>query len=188
MVTSAVPQEGKTTLVCHLALSIARAQRKTLLIDCDLRRPALHHVFDIPSGPGLSEVLRGETQVASVTRPGPVEGLDILPAGHNSREATQILATGEMRKLLEQLRGRYDFVLIDCSPVLLVADALALGKRVDGVLLSVRPELSQMTRVQEAYERLTSVGVPVVGTVVNGIRLNSGVYDYGYGYYADVRE
>src|SRR5262249_53277532 len=161
MVTSAVPQEGKTTLACHLALSIARAERKTLLIDCDLRRPALHHVFDMPGGPGLSEVLRGKVEPADVVRPGPVEGLDVLPAGDNSREVIQMLATGDMRKLLDHLREQYDFILIDCSPVLLVADALMLGKRVDGVLLSVRPELSQTTRVQEAYERLVSVGVPV---------------------------
>lgn len=169
LVTSAVPEEGKTTLACHLALSGARAGRRTLLVDCDLRRPRVHAVFNTPAGAGLAGVLRGAVGTAEAVVPGPVPGLSVLPAGDGSGRLTQTEVCG-LRGLVADFRDRYDLVVIDCSPVLPVADALMIGRWVDGVLLSVRPWRSQVPAVAAACEQMAAVRLPVVGVVLNGVR------------------
>lgn len=180
MVTSAVAREGKTTLASHLAVSVASAGRKTLLIDCDFRRPQLHHVFDVPRGPGLCEVLCVQIHWAEAVRASSVENLSILTAGEGSQQLNPAQAMTRLRQLLEKARKEYDFILVDSCPVLPVADALLLGRRVDGVLLSVRPGISQLPLVSAAFDRLASMSVPVLGAVVNGVRSRPSAYDYGY--------
>jgi capsular exopolysaccharide synthesis family protein len=184
MVTSAVAQEGKTTLASHLALSVARAGLRTLVIDCDLRRPRIHDAFGLPPGPGLTEVLRAAVPPAEGIHPGPVEGLWAMPAGEGAHQLTPAQVTSGVRALLAELRGRYDLILVDCSPVLLVADALAVGRLVDGVLLSVRPRMSQLPLVSAACDRMASLRLPVLGVVMNGVRRSRAGYKYGA--YAEV--
>jgi succinoglycan biosynthesis transport protein ExoP len=180
VVTSAVAREGKTTLASHLAVSLAQAGRRTLLVDGDFRRPQLHHVFGVPLGPGLCEVLRGATTAAEANRPGPLPGLTVLAAGERSYEIDSAKVMAQMRGFLEWARKEYDFILVDSAPVLPVADALLLGKRADGVLLSVRPGVSQFPLVSAAFERLGALRIRVLGTVVNGVHSRSDGYDYGY--------
>jgi capsular exopolysaccharide synthesis family protein len=179
LVTSALSQEGKTTLASHLALSLARAGKRTLLIDCDSRRPRLHQVFGTPSGPGLSEALGGADPAAAV-HAGPVEGLWVMPIGGDPIAVGAALARREMGEFLEHLRSRYDFILLDSCPVLPAADALVLGRLADGVLLSVRPGLSRLPHVSEACERLAALRVPVLGSVVNGTPLRARAPEYEY--------
>jgi capsular exopolysaccharide synthesis family protein len=169
MIISATASEGKTMLASQLATSIARAGRRTLLLDCDLRRPSLGPLFDIGVTPGLSEVLRGEVELADSIQPvrGP-RNLFILPAGKPDRQAIQALARQEMRTLLEKLRDQFEFVIIDSCPVLPVADALSISRLADGLLVSIRPAVSQVRQVTAACDRLQSLGVRMLGAVVNG--------------------
>lgn len=177
MVTSAVGGEGKTSLTTHLAASLARAGRKTLLVDCDLRNPAAHRLFELPQAPGFSELLRGEAQVADVIRPTPAENLWLVPAGRCDAEALAILAQDGAQKLFDELRPQFDFILVDSSPVLPVADSLLLAQHVDGVLFSLLREVSRLPKVYAAYQRLAMLGVPMLGAVVNGTQADR----YGYG-------
>jgi succinoglycan biosynthesis transport protein ExoP len=179
MVTSAVAREGKTTLASHLAVSVAQAGRRTLLIDGDFHRPQLHHVFDLARGPGLCEVLRGGTTVKAAAQQGCVPDLFVLTVGEAGQAAGSSQIMGSMRTLLEEARREFDFIVLDSSPVLPVADALLLGKRSDGVLMSVRPNHSQLPLVSEAFERLALLRIPMLGVVVNGARSRRGGY-YGY--------
>jgi len=181
LVTSAVSGEGKTTLASHLATSLARAGRKTLFIDCDLRRPAAHQLFELPMQPGFSEVLMNEVHVAEAIRATPVEGLWMMPAGQWDREVIQALARDGVAELFDKLKGEYDFIIVDSHPVLPATDSLLIAQHVDAVLLSLLRDVSQTPRVYAASQRLGTLGIRILGAVVNGTRPD----DYGGGYQYD---
>jgi capsular exopolysaccharide synthesis family protein len=168
LVTSAVAGEGKTTLASHLAGSLARAGRKTLLIDGDLRSPAAHQLFEVPLQPGFSEVLLGEVETADAVQATTLEGLSVIPAGQWDREVMQALARDGMQGVFERLKEEFDFIVVDSHPVLAATDALLLGQQVDAVLLSVLRDVSRTPRVYAACQRLTALGIRLLGAVVNG--------------------
>lgn len=166
LVTSAGAGEGKTTLAASLAISLARAGRKTLLIDGDLRSPAVNQLFEIPLQPGFSEVVLAEVDAVDAIQPSTVDNLSVLPAGQWDREVLTSLARDGLEGVLEKLREEYDFILIDSHPILSATDSLLLAQRVDGVLLAVLRGVSQMPRVYAATQRLNSLGVKVLGAVM----------------------
>ncbi len=168
LVTSAGPGEGKTTLAAHLASSLARAGRKTLLIDGDLRRPGVHQLFELPQQPGFSEVLLGEVEAPDAVQNTTQDGLSVLAAGQWDREVMQALARDGLEGVFERLREEFDFIVIDSHPVLSATDSLLLGQQVDAVILSVLRDVSQTPRVYAASQRLAALGVRVLGAVVNG--------------------
>src|SRR5581483_11582643 len=180
MVTSAVGGEGKTSLASQLASSLARAWRKTLLIDADMRRPAAHKLFSLPLEPGLSEVLRGEVNVTDAIQPTPVSRLWFLSAGNGDSHALQALAQDSVRGLFDQLKKQYDFIIIDSCPVLPVADALLLGQHVDGVLFSILRDVSRAPTVYAAQQRMSSLGIRTLGAVVLGAKNELGKLAYSY--------
>jgi capsular exopolysaccharide synthesis family protein len=168
LVTSATSGEGKTTLAAHLAGSLARAGRKTLLLDGDLRNPTAHQLFELPPQPGFSEALLGEVDMADAVKTTSLEGLSFLAAGQWDREVMQALARNGLEGVFDKLREEFDFLVIDSHPVLSATDALLLGRQVDAVILSVLREVSQMPRVYTAAQRLQALGIRVLGAVVNG--------------------
>jgi capsular exopolysaccharide synthesis family protein len=169
LVTSASTMEGRTTVASQLAASLARAGRRTLLVDGDLRRPALHALFDLPLEDGLCEVLRAEVDVADVIRPTHAEGLWVLTAGYCDVDAIHALATEQMQPVFDKLRAEYDFIIVDGAPVIGMSDALIFGQYSDGAVLSVRRDHSQMPKIHQAAELLRGVGIRVLGAVVNGV-------------------
>jgi polysaccharide biosynthesis transport protein len=173
MITSAVTMEGRTTVASQLAASLARAGRRTLLVDGDLRRPALHALFDAPLEDGLCEVLRAEVDVADVIRPTHAEGLWLLTAGYCDIDAIHALATEQIQPVFEKIRAEYDFIVIDGAPVLGMSDSLIFGQYCDGVILSVRRDFSAMPKINQAAELLRGVGIRLIGAVVNGVASNS---------------
>ena len=183
MVTSALKGEGKTSLSSQLATSLARGGMKTLLIDCDFRRSALHRLFDVPNEPGLCELLRGETTPADTIQPTTVDGLSLVTAGGFDPAALQALAQGGGRRLFDEFKADFDYVVVDSAPVLPLADSLLVGQQVDAVLLSVLRDVSRLPQIQAAHQRLRELDIPVLGAVVNGAaRLShgyAGYYVYG---------
>jgi capsular exopolysaccharide synthesis family protein len=181
-ITSAVSGEGKTTLACNLANSLARAGRRTLLVDCDLRRPTVHKLCELPLGPGFAEVLRGEAGLDQVIRLATNDGLHVITAGSGDRTAVQSLANGELRRIFDALRSEYDFIVVDSCPVLPVADSLAVARHVDAVIVAVMTNVSKLPLVHVTCARLASIGVRLLGAVVSGGRGDLDGYGYGYGY------
>jgi capsular exopolysaccharide synthesis family protein len=168
MVASATSGEGKTTLASHLAASLARAWRKTLLIDCDLRKPAMHTQFDLPLDPGFCEALRGEIDFDDIVKPTQLSRLWMISAGKCDGHALQALAQEGVAGVFERLKEQFDFIVIDTSPVLPVTDPLLLGKHADAVLLTVMRDVSRIPAVYAAQKRLEALSIRVVGAVVIG--------------------
>jgi capsular exopolysaccharide synthesis family protein len=175
MVTSAGGGEGKTSLATHLAASLARGWRNTLLIDGDLRHPAAAAQLDVQAGPGLSEVLRGEAAADEVIKPTTLPRLSVLPAGQCDPHTLQALAQEEVGTLIGRLKEEYDFVVIDVSPALPVSDAVMLGQHADAVILTVMKNFSRLPAVYAAQQRLAALDIPILGAVVIGENVN------GYG-------
>jgi capsular exopolysaccharide synthesis family protein len=169
MITSAVDGEGKTNLAGHLATSLARSGRRTLLLDGDLRRPTAHQLFEVDLQPGFSEVLLEEVGLAAALRPTPLDGLTVMPAGQWDRTVVQALARHGVDKIFNQLCEEFDVIIIDSHPVLEATDALLLGQHADAVIFSLVRDVSQMPPVSAAGQQLTSVGVRILGAVMNGM-------------------
>ena len=182
LITSAIGGEGKTTLAAQLAGRCANAGLLTLLVDADLRRPSLGDLLEVPEGPGLAEVLAGEVEPeAAMVVIGNAGGFHLLPAGQPGHDPSRLFHGERLAQLIGQFRATFDVVIVDAPPVLAVPDALLLGRWTDGAVLAVRHDTSRFPLVERANRRLTSVGVPVLGAVVNGVRTmesNYGAYQY----------
>jgi succinoglycan biosynthesis transport protein ExoP len=173
MVTSSATMEGTTVVASSLALSLARAGRRTLLVDGDLRSPSLHKLFSMPIEDGLSEILRSEIDLVDAIKPTNNEGLYLLTAGVCNAEAIHALATDQPQAIFEKLRDQFDFIVIDAPPVLGIADSLSLGQYIDGAILTVLRDHSEIRKIYKAVEMLKGMGVRVLGSVVNGVPLKT---------------
>jgi capsular exopolysaccharide synthesis family protein len=183
MVTSATQGEGKTSLASQLGSSMATAGMRTLIVDCDLRNPSIHKLFELPLSPGVSEVLCQEADPSDAVQPTAVPNLWVIPAGQCSTRVIAALAQGHpLEALFNRLRGQFDFVVVDSCPVLPVADALLIGQHVDGVVFSIMQDVSQLPKVMVASEKLTQLSINLLGAVVNGVHMGSAYYAYGYNY------
>jgi succinoglycan biosynthesis transport protein ExoP len=169
LVTSAVEHEGKTTFAAQLAASIARADKRTLIIDGDLRHPNTHVAVELDLGAGLPELLRGELTPDEAVRPTTIEGLFAVTGGSCDYSAITRLSRPEMGRLIRHYRESFDHIIIDAGPVLAFSDTLLLGQQSDVAIVATMRDVSRVPLVNAAIERLRSVGVRVIGTVVNGV-------------------
>ncbi|MBC8876844.1 MAG: polysaccharide biosynthesis tyrosine autokinase [Planctomycetes bacterium] len=182
-VTSPNPGDGKTTLAANVAVSIANSGKQVLLLDADFRRPRQHKLFGMDDSVGLSEVIAGTVEVADAVRQTQVEGLSIMVCGPRPNNPAELLTSARFQELLEVLREKYEFVIIDTPPVLAVTDPLAVAPRVDGVLLVIRLAKSARAATRRALEALDSLGANILGVVVNGVGGGSRYGGYGYSSY-----
>lgn len=168
VVTSSVPQEGKSTVAANLATSMAQMERRVLLIDGDLHRPFQHHIWELPNAQGLSNVIVGQVEVMAAIKKG-MDNLDVLTCGSVPPSPASLLDSKRMASLIESFRSYYDYVIIDAPSLNLAADAATLGQMADGVLLVVRPGVVDSVNAAFACEMLEKSGQKVLGQVVNGV-------------------
>ncbi len=184
-VTSATSGEGKTSLVSQLGISIARATgARVLLIDGDMRSPELHEILKVRLSPGLAEVLEGTVGLDEAIVPGILDQYDqlsMLPAGRLTCSPHQLMGGAAFERLLGQVRGRYDYVVVDTPPVLCASESLVIAKSVDGALLCALYEVSRSRQVRLASDRMSRAGARVLGAVFAGTPL--GRYSLRYGQY-----
>jgi protein-tyrosine kinase len=188
LVTSAVPGERKTTTASNLAIVKAKAGIKVLLIDSDLRRPMLHRIFQQNRKTGLSDLLVIDDTVDYNTfdfeshgsiRPTVLDNLFLLPCGSSVPNSDALLSSDRMRELLRALEEKFDLIIIDSAPLLIVSSVVALSKEVDGVLLVIQSGKSKRKVVGNGKEVLESVDATIIGTVLTGVDL---IRQYGYYY------
>jgi capsular exopolysaccharide synthesis family protein len=185
MVTSANASEGKTTVTANLGVALANSGKRVVLISADLRKPRLHGFFAVADRPGLADVLAGDISVGEALLPSGVEDLLILSSGAVPGAHDALLGSDPMGRLLSRLREMADVVLIDCAPLLLVADALTLAPLADGVLYVCDSERTARGAVTRARRQLDQVNAEVIGCVLNDFdasraRKNAYYADYGY--------
>jgi capsular exopolysaccharide synthesis family protein len=190
-ITSPVMGDGKTTTVANLGISIARSGKRTLLIDADFRRPRLHELFGIEAPVGMATVLAGETPLEDAIQQCPVPGLSILPCGPIPPNPAELLTSPRFQEVLGLLCADFDLVMIDTPPLLAVSDPAVVAPRVDGVLIVLRYSKDGRPTAQRAKQILDTLGVNVLGVVVNAVDYHSAEgkygyvrhrYSYGYGY------
>ena len=175
-VTSPVKAEGKSTVTSNLAFSFAQLGKKVVVVDADLRAGVLHQAFDVSSLHGLTAVLRGGASLDDAIERSPLANIDVLARGREVSDPGELLAHPELDSVLGSLRGRYEVVLVDTSPLLLVSDPLMIAPKVDGVLLSVSIGRSSLRQLRRACELLDTLGSTTLGIVVNQLRINERRY------------
>lgn len=190
MVVSALPGEGKTTVAANLSVTLAAADKRVVLISADMRRPRVQEVFGLSNEFGLSNILTGEVPVDVGVLDSDIENLFVCPSGPAPPNPAELLQSERMRDLLAHLCRVADYVVLDCPPVLSVADSLALASSVDGAILVVDANRTDRDAVADARRRLEQVGAAVLGGVLNKEPFpGRGKYGYGYeyGYTDDAR-
>jgi capsular exopolysaccharide synthesis family protein len=183
-VTSPNPGDGKSTLAANLAVSIAQSGKRVVLIDCDFRKPRVHKIFHLEKPDvGLASVISGDCDLGEAIRTSEVPNMDLLPCGPRPQNPAELLTSPEFQGVLDQLRAKYDFVIIDTPPVLAVSDPAVVAPRVDGVLLVFRMTKKARPTAERAREQLAALGANVIGVIVNGTgRQQDDGYGYGYNY------
>jgi succinoglycan biosynthesis transport protein ExoP len=188
MVTSSGPQEGKTTTATSLAITMTGSGNRVLLVDADMRRPRIHRIFGLENRVGLSSLILGEGTLASNIQRSEIPGLDVLPCGPVPPNPAELLHTAAFQRLLAEMAGTYDRVIIDSPPVGVVADAVVVGTHVDGVLVVLKAAKTQRDAARQAVKQLHDVNAPIFGAVLNDLDLTDQKYGqyayyYRYGYY-----
>ncbi|HUQ68414.1 MAG TPA: CpsD/CapB family tyrosine-protein kinase, partial [Planctomycetaceae bacterium] len=180
LVTSPERGDGKTTVTSNLAISMAQAGERVLLIDADLLAPMQDMIFQINGRTGLANVLNGKESLESAVRRTGVEGLELLPAGVAARNPSEVLNSQAFIDLLEELAEKYDRVIIDSPPLLAVTDARIIAASSDATVLVLRAGKSNRKLSEVSLDGLGSVGAKVLGVVVNDVRRRGGYQQYGY--------
>lgn len=191
LITSAGMGEGKTTTAANLALVMAQAGRRTLLIDADMRRPRLHSLFGVNGDSGLAQCLFSKDPLDIASCKTQIDNLYLLPAGKLPTNPAELLGSKRMRELLAQLRAEFDLLIIDTPPVLAATDAVLLSTQADATMVVVRAGETKEGEVDYTIRALQEVGARIIGTVFNGFDVSEAIgYKYRYrnytkyGYYA----
>src|SRR3989449_9789191 len=186
VITSAVPNEGKSRTAANLAIVLAQAGHPTLLLDADFRRPSLHRIFGRVRNVGLSNLMVQDMPDSALYVPDDeVSGLVVMPSGPTPPNPSELLGSAHMKALLARFRKGFDYVVIDTPPVNAVTDASVLAANTDAAILVIDTNKATYTAVQHAKQALERVGGKVLGSVMNKMKASGGryyYYDYGYGY------
>jgi capsular exopolysaccharide synthesis family protein len=170
VVTSALPEEGKTTSLCNLAIAIAATGLRVLVVEADLRRPRAAGLLGLDDAVGLTSVLAGRADADQAIQPWAGGRFDLLASGPLPPNPSELLGSRQMVTLIEQMRARYDYVLLDCPPLLPVTDAAAVASATDGAILVCRFKKTTRAQLGRAVDTLAAVSTPLLGTIFTMVR------------------
>lgn len=184
MLTSSGPGEGKSTTASNLAVVMAESGTNTIIIDCDQRKPRLHKVFLTSNQTGLSDVLAGKEKFEDAVKDVGVPNLTLLTSGTRPPNPAELMASRKMGKFIEELKERFEYIIIDTPPVIAVTDAQLLSRYADGCLLVLASSQVDREAAMKAKQLLEKVNANILGTVLNKLEVKEKGY-YGYYYYYD---
>lgn len=177
VVTSAAPDEGKSTTIANLAVTMAQSGRKTILVDCDLRRPSLHTLFNLPNTAGFTTMVLDENAAAPLQKT-EVDNLWLLTSGPKPPNPADMLGSRQMDRVIATLLEQADLVLFDAPPVVAVTDAVVLGAKVDGVLLVISAGKTRRDHAEKAKQILEKANVRIIGVTLTNAPKDSSLSDY----------
>jgi len=179
LLTSAGPEEGKSTVLANLAVTTAQTGRKVILVDCDLRRPTLHNIFNLKNDVGLTTMVVDDAAMESPPlQDTGVEGLQLVSSGPLPPNPSELLGSRRMEEIIAALLERADVVLFDAPPVVAVTDAAVLATKVDGVLLVINAGGTKRDYARAAKARLEKVNANLLGSVLNNVRFDVSLHRY----------
>lgn len=189
MVTSSLENEGKTSVTANLALALKENHKKVLLIDGDLRKPAIHKIFDLASNDGIAEILSGHSDFSSAVTHA-VNGIDFILGKTSYEDASEQIESEFFKNCIQQARKTYDYILIDSVPSAMFSDSTALAHLCDGYILVLKQNFAAQSMVEEIIDKLSLSQTPCIGCVLNSKletpfqrrRISGGSYGYHYGY------
>ena len=182
-IESAMAKEGKTSVTANLAVSLGFTDKKVIVIDLDFRRPRLHRVFGLSKEGGIAEYMKGDIAVDQLVKSTKYDNVDLITRGGEVYNPALILVSDKFKALIAELREKYDFVLLDCAPVLQVSDYIHISKVSDGALFIVAYARTTKTQVADAVKELNKNEIPILGTLFTMYdRKKDARYGYGYGY------
>ena len=182
LITSPSPRDGKTFNVVNLATVMAQSNQRVLIVDTDLRRPAIHHAFGMDNTIGLTDLILGEVDYDDVLLPTDISGVDILTCGPIPPNPTELMHTERFRKVIDDLDERYDRIIFDSPPVIAVADAMILANAVDGVIFVIRAGRTSKEGAKRAKNLLSAINARLLGAILNDLDLGDRAYRYHYYY------
>lgn len=183
VITSSGPSEGKSTTAANLAVNMAKAGKRTVLIDADLRKPTQHRNFKCSNHKGLSNLLIGEAKFEEVIHVTEVENLFVLTCGTKPPNPSELIGSAKMNRFVTGLRDSFDCIIIDTPPIIAVTDAQVLAKYADGYVLVITSGKTERQAAIKAKDLLDKVNAKILGVVLNRIDVKSKKSGYGYGYY-----
>ena len=181
--TSSSAAEGKTTTCLNLALTIAQAGMRVLVIDADMRKPRLHKLFDIDAAPGLSDKLSGMDERTCVYELS-CGNLFVMPAGTVPPNPAELLASDEMDNVIRNASNEFDYVFIDMPPAGIVTDAAIVCPKTAGAVIVARYNMTTTDEVKTISDQITAVGGKIIGSVLNDVDVSKSAYGYRYGRYS----
>lgn len=180
VITAADQGEGKSTVASNLAFTLSKSGNRVIIIDCDLRKPALHRYFGVTNNKGLTDYLVGSYELRDVTKE-LEDNLNLITAGTIPPNPAEIIASKKLESFINMLKNNYDYIIIDSPPVMAVTEPRILAAKSDATLLVVRAGKSKLKIIKRAYEELLGVGANIIGTVLNDIDTNrKDNYYYNY--------
>jgi polysaccharide biosynthesis transport protein len=182
LVTSSGPQEGKTITTANLAITMAQAGQKILILDCDMRKPRLHKVFPCDRARGMSNILVGEGDWRKLRVATQVPNLEIIPSGPIPPNPAELIGSDRMKRLIDELLQEYDRVLIDSPPIVAVTDSVVLSRFVQGVVLVIQVGVTTRDVINNCVRQIRDVQAHVLGAVLNNVNIGKDSYYY-YQYY-----
>lgn len=184
-VESSVSHEGKTTIACNLAVSLGLTDKKVVVVDLDFRRPRVQQRFDISIDNGISEYMLGTLDKKDLIKHTKYKNVDVITRGAKIYNSSLVLISDKFKALIDELRNEYDFVLLDCAPVLQVSDYINILRVSDGVLFLVAYGSTTRNQVSDAVKELKNNGAEILGTVFSMYdrKKDKGYSYYGKGYY-----
>ncbi len=188
-VSSPNPGEGKSTTSANIAIAMAQGGNHVLLIDADMRKSVLHKIFGLKNKKGLSAAISKMQKLDDCIQKNVMEHLDVMTAGPIPPNPSELLASDSMSKILDELSGKYDCIIIDTPPVNVVTDAMELAKNISGIIMVLRYAKTTEEDVDEVFKRIQLANMNLLGFILNDVKIKRAAYyskynkDYGYGYY-----